>query len=361
MHFRSYTNGSTSTAYSVGKMGNTGATGATGPQGPTGPTGPQGPQGPTGARGPTGAAGANGKMLFGTCATAAGTAAKTSSITGFSLYAGVTVCIQFTYQNTAASPTLNVSGTGAKAIYTNGVRYAYWLAGATVTFVYDGSYWRVCSIPVYANTATIGNPSAFNAYIDGDSFDIRNASTVLSTFNASTIELGRNSTSAQVKMCGGYGIIDAFTSSQAGVRIRSGVGTGHIYLEGSVHNGGRTSLSLVGCTSGTMSVGFPLEIVRHMGYCIWYIELKAAQALNPWTNLLSSSAQSTIRSLCWPGGFGGFRDVYRCWEPGTSNYVDLYLSISNSGGINLWVLGKDFAAVPSGKELFATFCYPMNT
>ena len=224
-----YTNGSTSTSYSVGKMGNTGATGATGPQGPQGekgatgatgpqgpkgetgargPQGPQGPQGPTGAtgpQGPAGATGANGKMLFGTCSTAAGTAAKTTSITGFSLYSGVVVCIQFSNNNTASSPTLNVSGTGAKPIYTNGVRYAYWLAGATVTFVYDGANWRVCSVPVYGNTSTIGNPAAYNVYTDGDSVDVRNGTTVLSTFTANTVELGRNSQSAQILMCGGQG------------------------------------------------------------------------------------------------------------------------------------------------------------
>lgn len=40
-----YTNGTTTTAYSVGKMGAQGPKGDTGAQGPTGPTGPQGPQG----------------------------------------------------------------------------------------------------------------------------------------------------------------------------------------------------------------------------------------------------------------------------------------------------------------------------
>ena len=170
-----------------------------------GEKGDKGDTGATGPQGPAGATGANGKMLFGTCSTAAGTAAKATSITGFSLYSGVVVCIQFSNNNTASSPTLNVSGTGAKPIYTNGVRYAYWLAGATVTFVYDGSNWRVCSVPVYGNTSTIGNPAAFNVYTDGDSIDVRNGTTVLSTFTANTVELGRNSQSAQILMCGGQG------------------------------------------------------------------------------------------------------------------------------------------------------------
>lgn len=47
-----YTNGTSATAYSVGKMGATGPTGATGAQGPTGATGPRGATGPAGP--PTG-------------------------------------------------------------------------------------------------------------------------------------------------------------------------------------------------------------------------------------------------------------------------------------------------------------------
>lgn len=143
--------------------------------------GATGPRGPAGA---SGADGADGKMLFCTCSTAAATAAKTTSISGFSLYTGVTVSVKFTYANTASSPTLNVSSSGAKSIRTNGVAYAYWTAGSTVTFTYDGSYWQVCSAAIYANTSTIGNPSGGNVYIDGDSVDIRKGSSVLASFYA---------------------------------------------------------------------------------------------------------------------------------------------------------------------------------
>ena len=142
-------------------------------------------------------------MLYGTCSTAAGTAAKVASVSGFSLYSGVTVAIRFSNANTAASPTLNVSSTGAKAVYTNGVRYAYWTAGATVVLTYDGTNWQVASSPVYASTAVIGNGSGFNCYVDSSSFNVRSGSTNLSRFTSSTVELGKSSAAAQVKMCGG--------------------------------------------------------------------------------------------------------------------------------------------------------------
>lgn len=142
-----------------------------------------GAKGDTGA---TGAAGADGKMLYGTCSTAAATAAKVATATGFKLVSGTSVSIKFTYANTAASPTLNINSLGAKAVYVNGTRYAYWAAGSTVTFVYDGTQFQVCSVPVYANTVTVGNPGSKNVYIDSDSVDIRSASTTMASFSMPT-------------------------------------------------------------------------------------------------------------------------------------------------------------------------------
>lgn len=117
-------------------------------------------------------------MLYATSGTAAATAAKVATLASgtIALKAGVTVAVRFTYANTAASPTLNVNSTGAKAVYTQGVRYAYWSAGATVIFTYDGSYWRVASEPVYASTATIGNPGAANIFIEGNNIGFREGS-----------------------------------------------------------------------------------------------------------------------------------------------------------------------------------------
>ncbi len=163
-----------------GKDGVNGKDGATGPQGPTGATGPQGP---TGATGPAGSNGADGQMLYATCGTAAGTAAKVATLKAGSLAlkAGATVSVQFTYANTAASPTLNVNGTGAKAVYTQGVRHAYWAAGATVVFTYDGANWRVASEPVYANTVTVGNAASGHIFIDSDSIDFMSGSSIFAS------------------------------------------------------------------------------------------------------------------------------------------------------------------------------------
>lgn len=176
-----------------GEKGNTGATGPQGPKGDTGATGPQGPtgpKGPQGATGPTGPKGSDGQMLYATCGTGASTIAKVATLAAgtLTLKAGVTVAVRFTYANTASSPTLNVAGTGAKAIYTQGVRYAYWAAGATVVFTYDGANWRVASEPVYASTATIGNPAGRNIYIDSTRVYVRNGSTGLLEIGANSVD-----------------------------------------------------------------------------------------------------------------------------------------------------------------------------
>ena len=189
-----------------GPTGETGATGATGPQGPQGAkgdTGPQGPQGPTGPQGQTGAAGKDGQMLYATCDTAAGTVAKVASLAAgsLSLKAGATVAVKFTYANTASSPTLNIAGTGAKAMYIQGVRDVYWTDGATVTFTYDGANWRVASEPVYAPTATIGNAAGFNVFIDGTSVQVKKGTEELASFKGDEIRLGEGVDCAKVFIC----------------------------------------------------------------------------------------------------------------------------------------------------------------
>lgn len=99
---------------------------------------------------------------FGTCSTAAATAAKTVTIDfsgTLTLFAGLTVYIKFTNSNTATNPTLNVNGTGAVAIMSRGTRPAAsgaWDSGSVVILTYDGTYWQISgssqSSPFYVGT-----------------------------------------------------------------------------------------------------------------------------------------------------------------------------------------------------------------
>lgn len=81
------------------------------------------------------------RFNYGTCSTAAGTAAKTVACSGFSLATGAEITVKFTVTNTASSPTLNVNSTGAKPIYYNGaaISAGYLKANKTYSFRYNGT------------------------------------------------------------------------------------------------------------------------------------------------------------------------------------------------------------------------------
>ncbi len=113
---------------------------------------------------------------YGSCATEAATAAKVVACTGFVLAAGSRITVRFTVTNTAASPTLNVNSTGAKAIrYRNAaISAGYLAANRTYDFVYDGTYYQLvgdvdsnttytpaAAAPKAAGTAAVGTSAKY--------------------------------------------------------------------------------------------------------------------------------------------------------------------------------------------------------
>lgn len=124
------------------------------------------------------------RMLMATCDTDAATAAKAATLASGSLElrAGASVTVVFSHANTASAPTLDVGGTGARPLRTNGSASAYWADGQAVVLTYDGTYWQVCSTPVYASTVTVGNPGGSNVHIDSNSVDVRDGTDVTASF-----------------------------------------------------------------------------------------------------------------------------------------------------------------------------------
>lgn len=208
-------------------------------------------------RGATGPQGEDGKMLYASCPTAEGTAAKVATLSSgtLTLSAGATVAVKFTNANTASSPTLNVSSTGAKSIRLNGSALTsseyYWVAGAVVTFVYDGSYWNISDASALtkavtannnamnaAKTATnfmsfdevdgllVGNKTdnswnGYRAQIKNGSFNVLDENgDEISTFGANKIELGKNNADTVIDLCKGRGQIKT-NGTYGGVEIDS--------------------------------------------------------------------------------------------------------------------------------------------
>lgn len=100
--------------------------------------------------------------LYGTCSTAADTAAKVVVCSDFDvLSSGRTINVKFTNTNSVVNPTLNVNSTGAKSIKVSGTTSPgattslSWKAGAVVSFVYDGTYWQMTNSATAFNTRTV--------------------------------------------------------------------------------------------------------------------------------------------------------------------------------------------------------------
>ena len=90
-------------------------------------------------------------VLYGTCDTAAATAAKTVTISGVTeLTEGLAIYVRFTNANGVANPTLQVNSLTAKAIKRYGTTApstsaaSSWNAGQVCCLVYDGDYWMLC-------------------------------------------------------------------------------------------------------------------------------------------------------------------------------------------------------------------------
>lgn len=92
------------------------------------------------------------------CTTAGATQAKEVTIQGFELKEGTMLAVLFTYGFVAANPTLNISGTGAKAIKCFGVALPNYKVknNTIVTMNYDGTNWNITGIE-YPGDVLAGN------------------------------------------------------------------------------------------------------------------------------------------------------------------------------------------------------------
>lgn len=98
---------------------------------------------------------------YAVCSTAAAAAAKTAALSGFKLVTGAWAAIKFTVTNTAANPTLNINGTGAKAVRyrSTAVSAGALAANRIYLMVYDGTYWQIIGDmdTVYTHPTSAGN------------------------------------------------------------------------------------------------------------------------------------------------------------------------------------------------------------
>ena len=104
-------------------------------------------------------------MGYALCDVAAATAAKTANLANYALNEGGLVTVKFTYANTAASATLNINSTGAKAIYYKGAAIGTDVikAGDIATFMYSNNIYNLINLD---NPFTTDQINALNSGID---------------------------------------------------------------------------------------------------------------------------------------------------------------------------------------------------
>ena len=101
---------------------------------------------------------------YGTCSTAADTAAKVVTLSSYTLTVGGIVSVKFTYA-VPASATMNINSKGAKNIFYRGAAITAGIinAGDIATFIYDGTQYHLISIDKGIYNITAKGDLAFDA------------------------------------------------------------------------------------------------------------------------------------------------------------------------------------------------------
>lgn len=214
-----------------------------------------------GQDGTDGTNGTNGVGYYGTCSTAAATAAKTVSISGFTLTTGAMVTVKFTYANTNASSTLNVTSTGAKQIYWNGSRIdgSFILAGNVVTMVYDGTYWQVIN-PRIASATVLGGIKV------GDGLEVASDGTLSISNGLPTTVSGSMSNGDSYTLSGKF-IVDVYVSYSTTTAVYASIGGTYLFYKST------STTSATTAESHSVNAEATLKITGACSYTVTYYDV----------------------------------------------------------------------------------------
>ena len=191
---------------------------------------------------------------YAVCSTAAATAAKAVSLAGFTLATGAEITVRFSATNTAANPTLNVNGTGAKPIQYRNVAVTAGVLAANRTYrlVYDGSSWELVGDLDSVQTSVSGNAGTATRLAAARSVRINLASQAAANFDGSAnITPGVSGTLSTGN--GGTGRTDGKAVALATPRTITLTGA----VTGSVSFDGSKNVSLATVSGGGLDAGKP--------------------------------------------------------------------------------------------------------
>ena len=301
------------------------------------------------------------RMLMATCDTDAATAAKAATLASGSLElrAGASVTVVFSHANTAAAPTLDVGGTGARPLRTNGSASAYWADGQAVVLTYDGTYWQVCSTPVYASTVTVGNPGGSNVRIDSNSVDVRDGTDVLSSFGKDKVRLGVDG--AQIDMAGGRLLIDA--QDHAASEMPSGLPTTITRMICPSSNSGKNDtemyLGAYDKDSGNVVGGMGITVTRETnGSYTTSVGISGSLSISD-LSILGLSVSQAAHKSSWSSNLNDVDYGVNTFTPATTGRpIDSYgycitVSSGNGGTYSYW---RQQVAIVNGSGIYTREC-----
>lgn len=196
------------------------------------------------------------RVFWGVCDTRETVAAKEVRSTyltrpggqAFQLVEGATIDVKFQYPNEASSPTLNIAGTGARRIMTQGNPEFFCYKDQVVRFVYDGTYWQVMQA-IFGTTAVIGNPAQANWFTDGTTAGLRIGDTYIIRQDYRGMQVGLDTkshvmvTNSAVNFEGGWDTLSLAAGENSGPKLTT---SGYFsmtagskqYIESTLHLGG---------------------------------------------------------------------------------------------------------------------------
>lgn len=239
-------------------------------------------------------------LPYGTCATVAATVAKVATATNFVLETGARIAIKFTYANSAASPTLNVNSSGAKAIYWHGAALAsdqYWQAGAVLDFVYNGTQWELIGIAKDNNTTYSAAGSALGLVKTGG--DVTISDGVITVTNDSHTHDGRYYTETEID--------NKVSTINTAIDGKAASSHTHNYAGSSSAGGAATSANKINTNAGSatqpvyFSNGIPVKTTYTLGKSVpsdaKFTDTTYSVATTSANGLMSSTDKQTLDNL----------------------------------------------------------------
>lgn len=250
-----------------------------------------------------------GGVKYASCATAAGTAAKVVTVTEFtadSLVAGFTLAMTMTNANTAASPTLNISSTGAKAITDKlatalNATTANLLSG-TVLLVYDGTRFLLVSVSM-ASATSFGAVKLSDSVssTSGESAGVAATPAAVKTANDNALAAGKKvvyyGTCATAAATGAKVVVCADFALEVGIRLSVKFANANTASVVTMAVNGTTALTVIdennvalSATSAALLTGTVIFVYDGTS---WVVQERVANSTTPGTVKLYAGVDST--------------------------------------------------------------------